>query len=682
MRDSTLYPNIMLLKKTWYNIRQMMLLFWMLTTLYSHSSSEDMSSSSELFRLINVHRPDTHVQKDTNETLYKSIEAMCFALTTRQDTNPSGEASRRKRKAETSLEEHWQSKTSKTLSAAHVHSEGALSIPEPNSTSPHARHDHTYPHAQEQEPDDQRENLISVLSSGCASNELDAPIKIDLNDSAKVEELLSLLLEEGREQLSSPNGADFNFSHTTPTVSNQPPLTLQGSLTQTNTPECLHPQPQDTTITTLFLTTKADQILQNPTEMEPLIHSIYQTAELSDPAPSSIAEMLNSILTKFPPIKKNDETRFCIQAISEICTFLLSLPPLDNQLLSEVRETYFLRDFPHLTQRTQSYKNIFFIRTTTKLTYSLQTLREHLTPTNQTLKQILQMLKINDTQSYTALKQCSDFLKKNTLHPQLHLPCFANPATALCNSLHRKIESVIKILQETESPLSFDDSYHPSTSECLSVSAIELNKKAEHILQNPKEMKETVHSIYQSVGYRDSDPSPISEMLFLIHQEIPDKRKYDDARFCINTLTELCSFHLAQPPLDLQLLDEIQHQYRNTSFSRANKRSRVYHKMFFQRTITKLTYALQTLRENLTPSSSPLTKILATLSIDDSCACTALDQCASFLRNNASHPQLEYPLVKDSAADLCLSTKIKFALMIQCIKMAESQNNTTLEHLS
>ncbi len=494
-----------------------------------------------------------------------------------------------------------------------------------------------------------------------------------LEGAAKIPDLsASSLLSEEIWDLPSTNSPTLNLSHSAPAaLITPPPLTCLETLSQLPPPEC--PRPRITTLTTLFLKTKAEQILQNPTEMESLVHSIYHTAELSDPAPSSITEMIRSILTKIPPIRKNDDPRFCIQAITEICIFLLSHPSLDSQLLSEVRKVYILRSFPHLKQRSQPYKDIFFIRTTTKLTYALQTLRDHLTPTNQPLTNILKTLEINDSDAYKALEQCAGFLQNKTSHLQLQVPCFVNPATNLCQSSHQKPESLLRILQDLEKYPSYSTSYLDASGPSPSITPDVLYTKTKYIIQHPTEMQKEIYRIYQ--GCRLPSPAPVSEMLLLIREETPSERKYDDTRFCIHTLAETCTFLLARPPLDPQLLNEIRSQYCTTSFPKSRKRSQIYKKMFFLRTEIKLTYALQTLRKNLTPDNQPLTKILKTLEIADDCACKALEQCTDLLQDPNSHPQLKDPLATDDATELCLSPKVQFSLIIKLLKNAESQNS-------
>ncbi len=604
----------------------MMLLFLIITTLYSHSCSEGTGIYSDLFSFNSLYAPELQSSTNLSRGLHKSIEAMCLAIGAAplQDTNPAFEGS------ETPLNPSALSLSANTGQA----------------------------HTQEQGPATQVEKLTSVLNADHSPHEDDDP--------AVLKGTFSLLSEESGNPLLPPNSPVFNFSHSS----------------------SKEEAPQPTALTNLFLKTKIEQILQNPTQMQAEVCSIYQTAEINDPAPSSIAEMLNSIQKTVLPITANAEPLFCIHSIGELCTFILSSPSLDLQLLNEVKKLYTLKAFPHLKTRNPLYQELFFIRTTTKLTYALQILRKHLTPANQPLKQILQTLKIDNTSAYTAVGQCADFLTKHTSHPNLHLPYITNPATALCQGSRRKMEYLIATLKETETASSKETETASSFgTSCLAasgagklVSPAELIKKAKQILQNPTKVKRIIYGISQDVGCRALAPSSISEMLSYIHQEIPGDRKYDDTRFCIRHLGELCTFLLANPPLDQQLLEEVQYKYNNTSAPHSKKYSRTHQQMFLIRTATKLTYALQTLRKKLTPDNHPLIKMLKTLSINDSCAFKALEQCSKLLPPSASQ-QLDSQYATNPATDLCRSSQVRFARIINTLQKVEQTKTPPIEQI-
>ncbi len=682
----------------------MILLFWILTALYSHGSGE-LEHYADSCELSNVHTSNKHVPKDLAGGLLKSIEAMCFAIGTAtppQSTNPTSEKNTRKRKAEPTLEEGWQSKISKTLSSTNVHSENTASIPEPNITPPLTSctgYDCTYLHTQEQGSANEA-NLISVICTGNTSNAYDDPDAINIDGDAALEDILPLLSEASWErQPLPPNSTPSNNLH--------------GSMES-------QPLPPPCQINITFVHTTIEQILQTPENMRALVYSFYQTTNHSAPAPESISETLSFIHTNIPSSRSHDEKRFCIKTLIEICTFLISTPPLDLLLLNEVSSQYRSTPFPQARSHSHTYHAICSLRTIAKLTYALQNLRENTTPRPESLTALLQTLDINSVNACEALNQ-SRYLFESP-PPALQCPLVLSPAINLSLKQQAKIQDLITALQKSEekseSPflsslftpadiasapklrllplqeqwIQLKTPENPlegqSPNSCApqsdppknKITPKFLNKKTELLLQKPSEMKEVISSIYAKVAYSAHLPPSISEMLSYIHANVSAEQDFGNTRYCIKTLIELCIFLLSRPPLDLVLLNKVRKQYFNTSLFQEAKHGIPYQNMLFLRTTVKLTYALQSFSESLTPKPPSLAKLLQVLGINSVNACEALTQAKEFLQNKSTHPHLTLPRCTSQAIILCQSSRAKIHFMLSLLQSTEADPDPT--HLS
>ncbi len=602
----------------------MILLFLTLTALYA-IPSDDLDSCAVLCDLSMVHTTHTQDHDDLVSALHQSIQAMCFSLysaTPSQSANPILEESIRKRKYEpTSADHYCPQKVSKTHTAKHVHSKATQlknTTPSPNDDPSNT----AQPQTQELEPVHPPENLTTVLP-------------VEINSSGHFP--LSMLPHEGDTQKMLPN--------TPPSINIDDSLQLQHA-------------PPSAQLTTLFVSNTAEQMLRTPDHIKTLTDSIYQASRYSLPVPNSIAKTLLFIHEKLPPTSSYHDLRFCIKTLIELCSFLLSQPPLDLSFFRDVRKQYLSTPLHQAGNHSYAYRNLLFLRSVFKLTYTLQTFKQNIKPKPETLTSLLLMLKIDDENVFSALDHAQAFLKKTRTHPQLQIPRFTNSAIDLCRNPQRKINALFATLKEMEQQASYISNELTTPNEVQPPALAVITEKSSLILQRPAKMQELIYSLYQEGNYSTPAPSSLSEMLSLMYQETPSARKYDSTRFYIKHLGELCAFLLARPPLNSQLLSEVKHQYRSTPFPQSANRGQHYQNMFFIRTVTKLTYALQTLRENLTPANQTLKQILQTLEINDSCICTALKRCLSVLHPLTLHPQLQVPLVKDHATDLCQQVTI------------------------
>ncbi len=439
-------------------------------------------------------------------------------------------------------------------------------------------------------------------------------------------------------------------------LENPDPLLSTGTLT----PECL--------------LAKFQQIISTPSQIRIAITELFYIHQAASDHAPSLAKMIAAINEHLTPepLTRHRSERAVLAAIGELSVFLLSSPPLETSLFQEVHDRFFALKKDSQTRgfcRTQ--KEAYILRLQTKLAYALQILQNSLPSSVHTLGQMISHLNIPDSEVDSALQVATDFIEKNTNHPDLS-NIVQNSATYLCVPRRTTLPFILSTLQCLED----SNGAHPLSNEVAPASHILfpqvsshinpltnsiakpttflhtsfLKQKIHSILHNPAQTLKVLSDIYE-VLYQS--PSPHRSFFHAFSAIYKKDSSGTRQSLAIRIIGELCTFLLSDPTFDIQLFKDLQTQLTQPISNSQKQPDNMFLTLRTLRMHMKATYSLQNLRENLILPTQTLQEMLNTLDITASNPECALDQAKALCTGQKTNKSLAYPLKTSPSLSLC-----------------------------
>ncbi len=458
----------------------------------------------------------------------------------------------------------------------------------------------------------------------------------------------------------------------------------------THLPPTINPSPSSLPeITTSFLLKCFQAIIDNPTQLRSVVANIFHIHHPHITEEIPISSMIFSVKESLPINSKVNNRRKVLmtQALGELSVFLLEEPPLDIALFKEVKSEFRTQDQIGIETQNQT-----ILRLQMRLAYALQTLKNSLSISLQTVRQLTSHLNIHQSKLDTALTKAHDLLTQQKKHP--HLPYIErNIATDLCTTSPitmrfildciTRLESNEDLAEENNSELSSDEmdftrpdglyekKARPSQRRrpCPNLSGSYLYEQLQTILHDPTQTLRVLENICHTLDITPPNNNSCASLYKAICQCLSLHSTCCARSSGILSIGALCAFILSDPSFDFCLFKEVETQYPNHFLIPKQKTLSALNN---SRIHIKITYTLQNLRSNLIPPSHTLGDLLRLLDIHTSNAETALQQALHL----QEHKNLKAPLKISPAVQLLCKPKVTCQTTLKVLEKVEKKSST------
>ncbi len=416
-----------------------------------------------------------------------------------------------------------------------------------------------------------------------------------------------------------------------------------------------------------------ESVTHNPDQAKNAVKSLYlKQLAFNPPASFSMSDMLSTITRAFHPTSTWYAHSVATQSLADCLSFLLSDPPLDVNLLSEVRKHYpHLERFQH-QKAAKSTQNSSALRLQTRLTYTLQTLRAIELTEDVDFPTLIKHFQLEGCDVEDAFCKAYDVLNKHfqvaDTGKRKHVK---NTAHTLCNPTFL-ITTSLSILQNIESTHTQTNN-KPSTdsppasplisSDVYQHHSVFILEKLEEILEDKTQIFIILQEILHTVYVKPPHLTTVSAIFNVLYNALGGKTN-NRASQIIHSIGALCAFILSEPSFDIRLFEEVKAIYPTPIQSKSARTDGVLIKVRALRLQMKLTYTLQNLKQNLTCQSPTLQDLLTLLKLDPSNGEKALQEAHDLAQGLTANSNLQYPPTVSEQQSLCArhSKKIKILL--------------------